>query len=121
MAFLDRVLLPPSYGFVREGRFYAPGRQELWREFLGRINVFRSRKQWLPAWSWFSSLALLPFLAVFLGRYFNAKLLVIGVVYSMVVLGTHGTEMCIRDRFRTGDVPWNVAKCRVRRLARRCV
>jgi len=91
MAFLDRVLLPPSYGFVREGRFYAPGRQELWREFLGRINVFRSRKQWLPAWSWFSSLALLPFLAVFLGRYFNAKLLVIGVVYSMVVLGTHGT------------------------------
>lgn len=90
-SFLGRVLEPPSYGFLREGALYVPTRGQLWREFFGRVNVLRSRRQWLPAWSWFSSLALLPFLVIFLLYHFNVWLLAIGVVYSMVVLGTHGT------------------------------
>ena len=91
LPFLRRVLEPPSYGFFREGTLQVPTGTELWREFFGRMNVVRSRKQWLPLWSWISSLALLPFLVVFVVRYFQLGLLALGLVYSMVVLGTHGT------------------------------
>jgi fatty-acid desaturase len=91
MSFLGRVLEPPSYGFVRQDDLYVPSRSELWREFFGRLNVVRSRKQWLPLWSWVSSLALLPFLVAFIAWHFNPGLLAIGLFYSMVVLGTHGT------------------------------
>jgi fatty-acid desaturase len=91
MPFLSRVLQTPSYGFVRQGGLYVPTHGEVLREFLMRINVVRSRKRWLPLWSWISSLALLPFLVVFIARYFEFRLLAIGIFYSMVVLGTHGT------------------------------
>jgi stearoyl-CoA desaturase (delta-9 desaturase) len=90
-SFLERVLEPPSYGYLRQGSFYAPSHRELWAEFGRRINVFRSRKQWLPLWSWVSSLALLPFLVVFVRYHFHFWLLALGLVYSMVGLGTHGT------------------------------
>jgi fatty-acid desaturase len=91
MSFLGRVLEPPSYGFVRHGDLYVPGRTELWREFFTRLNVVRSRKQWLPLWSWVSSLGLFPFLVAFLMFHFHLWLLALGFFYSMVVLGTHGT------------------------------
>jgi fatty-acid desaturase len=91
MSFLGRVLEPPSYGFVRCGTLYVPTRAELWREFLTRINVLHSKKNWLPLWSWVSSLALFPFFVLFVARHFHLWLLAIGLFYSMVVLGTHGT------------------------------
>ncbi len=89
--FLSRVLEPPSYGFARDGKLYVPTPGEQWREFSRRLNVLRSRKQWVPLWSWVSSLALLPFLLVFVRFHFHVGLALVGLVYSMVVLGTHGT------------------------------
>ncbi|MDP9002341.1 MAG: fatty acid desaturase [Myxococcota bacterium] len=85
------MLEPPAYGFARDGRLYVPSRRELLGEFTARLNVLRSRKQWLPLWSWASSLALLPFLVAFLAHHFQFWLLGVGMIYSMVVLGTHGT------------------------------
>ena len=56
MAFLDRVLDPPSYGFERDGKLYVPTHREILREFFKRLNVFRDRKNWLPFLGWTASL-----------------------------------------------------------------
>jgi stearoyl-CoA desaturase (delta-9 desaturase) len=110
MPFLDRALEPPAYGFSRQGTLYVPTQRELWREFLRRLNVVRSRKQWLPLWSWVSSLALLPFFVVFVVYHFRFWLLALGLFYSMVVLGTHGTmylhRYCTHRAFRFKSPAW---------------
>lgn len=85
------MLKPPSYGYIRDGRFYRPSHREIFSEFFRRTNPFASKKNWLPFWGWFSTLSLsVPFL-IFFFRYFSWPLLAIGLVYSMVVLGTFGT------------------------------
>ena len=110
MPFLDRVLEPPAYGFSRQSTLYVPTKKELWREFRRRLNVVRSKKQWLPLWSWISSLALLPFFAVFVAHHFRFWLLALGLFYSMVVLGTHGTiylhRFCTHRAFAFTGPAW---------------
>jgi stearoyl-CoA desaturase (delta-9 desaturase) len=91
MSFLDRVLEVPSYGYVNHGHLYVPTRTELFREFFSRLNLVKSRKNWLPAWGWFASSMLSVPLFFFLKYYFNWYLLGVGLVYSMIGLGTHGT------------------------------
>lgn len=91
VAFLDRVLDPPSYGYVRDQKLYVPSRGELFREFFSRLNIFKSRKNWLPLFSWFVILFFAPFFFLFFFHYFTWKLFALGFVYSMVILGTHGT------------------------------
>lgn len=99
MAFLDRVLEPPSYGWKKEdGTLYVPTTGELFREMFSRMNVFRDRKNWLPLWNWVGTIGLLPF---FLWFFYNAitvwplwtsvGLFAIGFVYGMVGMGSHGT------------------------------
>lgn len=91
LAFLDRVLDPPSYGFVRNHKLYVPTRGELVGEFFSHLNVFRSRKNWLALFSWFVVLFFAPFFVLAFTRYFHWTLALAGFLYSMVVLGTHGT------------------------------
>src|ERR1035441_9824279 len=91
MAFLDNVLAPPSYGYARNQKLYVPSRTEIFREFFTRLNILKSRKNWLPFFSWMVVLLLAPFFFLFFIHYFTWKLLILGFVYSMVVLGTHGT------------------------------
>src|SRR5580692_11702139 len=91
MNFLDRVLDPPSYGFSKDGNLYVPTHHEIWKEFFTRLNIFNSRKNWLPLFSWFTVLFFSPFLFVFLFHYFTWKLFLIAFIYSMVILGPHGT------------------------------
>jgi stearoyl-CoA desaturase (delta-9 desaturase) len=91
MAFLDRVLDPPSYGYTREQKLYKPTQKEIYKEFFHRLNLFNSRRSWLPFFSWLLILMFAPFFFLFLFKYFTWKLLVVGFIYSMVILGTHGT------------------------------
>lgn len=91
MSLLKRVLEPPSYGFERGGGLYIPSHQELFSEFFSRTDILSSRKNWLSFFSWFATCSLsIPFF-VFLISFFSWKLLLIGLAYSMIVLGTHGT------------------------------
>lgn len=91
MPFLERVLEPPSYGFVDTNqKFYAPTTKEMFREFASRIHPF-NRKNWLPFWCWLTTISLAAPFLVFLFFFFSWPLLAIGLVYSMVGLGTHGT------------------------------
>lgn len=92
MAFIDIVLKTPSYGWMDEqGALIKPSVSQLFSEFFSRINVFKSRKNWLAMLSWLWLLLLIPFLYLFVFQFFTWWLLLIGFVYSMVLMGTHGT------------------------------
>ncbi len=91
MSYLANVLDPPSYGFKRDGQFYKPTHRELWTEFFSRLNLFKSRKNWLSVFFWASNLTLILPLFIFLTHYFSFPLLGIGMFYSMIILGTYGT------------------------------
>lgn len=92
MAFIDKVLKTPSYGWMdAQGALVKPSAGQLFSEFLSRINVFKSRKNWLALLSWIWLALLIPFLGLFIFKYFTWWLLLIGFVYSMVLMGTHGT------------------------------
>lgn len=92
MAFFDYVLEPPSYGWSDEkGELVKPSSSTIFKEFFSRINVFKTRKNWLALCSWLWALAMLPFLIVFLIYYFSWPLLALAFVYSMIFMGSHGT------------------------------
>ncbi|HVZ32636.1 MAG TPA: fatty acid desaturase [Polyangiaceae bacterium] len=55
------------------------------------MNIFRSRKCWLQAFTWGATLGLFVPLFLFFRLYFSWTLFALGFVYSMIVLGTHGT------------------------------
>ena len=86
--FLQRVLAVPPYGWSRDGKFYAPSVGELMSHWRSRMNLFRSRKNWLAVTGWVWTLALAPFAIVFLTQFFSWKLALIGFLYAMVGLGT---------------------------------
>ncbi len=91
MKFIDRVLEPPSYGYERDGKLVVPTHRELFAEFFKRLNVFRDRRNWMPllGWSlsWFTAIPM----AIFIFRYLSLPLVVTGLVYSMVIMGSHAT------------------------------
>jgi stearoyl-CoA desaturase (delta-9 desaturase) len=92
MAFLDHVLQRPSYGWKDEyGELVRPGKADIIKEFFKRLNVFRDRRNWLPFIGWLKVVCLLPFFALFIGRYFSLFTLTCVFFYGMVVMGTHGT------------------------------
>jgi fatty-acid desaturase len=92
MAFLESVLEPPSYGWKNEfGELSRPKPGQIFKEFFSRLNVFKNKKNWLSFMSWFMVCCLAPFLFLFIFKYFSIKLLIVAFVYSMIVMGTHGT------------------------------
>lgn len=115
MVFLERVLDPPSYGFERNGQLYVPSHRELWGEFFTRLNIFKSKKNWLPLFSWVSSLSLAIPLSIFLTHYLSLGLMVVGFIYGMVIMGSHGTFWFHRystHRAFKFRAPWIAALCR---------
>jgi len=92
MAFLDHVLEPPSYGWKDlSGNLIKPSARQILVEFASRLNVFENRKNWLSFLSWVQVLCLAPFFFLFIFKYFSWTLLLIAFLYSMVLMGTHGT------------------------------
>lgn len=92
MAHVDIVLRPPSYGWADEqGKLVKPTTGQMLREFADRLNVLKSRKQWLPFTSWLNLLCMAPFLVIFAVYYFSWPLVVAGFLYSMILMGSHGT------------------------------
>ena len=92
MAFIDEILEKPSYGWTDDkGNFYKPSPKELIREFFKRTNVFKNKKNWLAFTSWVSILILFPFFLLFIFKFFTWKLLIATFIYSMIIMGTHGT------------------------------
>jgi len=64
--FLQKVLEPPAYGWsTKNGEFYAPTVREIMSHWFSRMNIFESRKNWLPITGWVWNLALAPFTVMF--------------------------------------------------------
>ena len=115
MTFLDRVLDQPHYGFVRNEKFYVPSHREILKEFVSRLNVFKSKKNWLPLFGWTLSLSLVIPLYFFFAHHFSWPLFALGMVYSMVLLGSHGTfwlhRYCTHRGFKFKN-KWVALACR---------
>ena len=92
MAFIDNVLQTPSYGWKNEkGELVKPTTKELFNEFFSRINIFKSKKNWISFIGWFMIICMLPFFYFFIFEYFSWLLLGVFLVYTMIIMGTHGT------------------------------
>ncbi|MEO6851682.1 MAG: fatty acid desaturase [Mucilaginibacter sp.] len=92
MAFLDYVLQVPSYGWQdTSGELVKPTPKQIFTEFFSRLNVFKDRKNWLPFFSWLKVLCLTPFFFLFLFQFFSLYMLLAAFLYSMIIMGTHGT------------------------------
>lgn len=90
--FIDHLLLAPSYGWKdQEGTLVVPTKTQLWQEFFTRINIFKSKQNWISFVSFLMLISMLPFFILFLVKYFSWLLLIAVIVYSMVIMGTHGT------------------------------
>jgi len=91
MPLLARVLEVPSYGWERRGGLYVPSTRELLAEFFSRTCFWRNRKYWLAAFSWSATLVQILPLTLFIAEYFSVSLCLFGFVYSMGIMGAHGT------------------------------
>src|SRR6195952_3599187 len=92
MAFLDHVLQTPSYGWKdTNGELVKPTPVQIFKEFFSRLNIFNNRKNWLPFFSWFKVLCLAPFFTLFLVQYLSWYTVLAAFLYSMIIMGTHGT------------------------------
>ncbi|UAY51332.1 fatty acid desaturase [Ferruginibacter albus] len=92
MTFIDRVLQKPSYGWSDEkGELIIPSSKKLYSEAFSRINIFSTKKNWISLISWLMAVCMLPFFFFFLFKYFSLKLLVAFLLYSMIIMSTHGT------------------------------
>jgi len=92
MAFIDEILQTPSYGWMdAKGLFLKPTTRQLFKEAFSRINIFKSRKNWIALISWFMATCMLPLFVIFLMYYLSWKSAIVLVVYAMVIMSTHGT------------------------------
>lgn len=92
MAFIDKILREPSYGWQNDsGELVIPTRKTLFSETLKNINIFQSRKNWLPASGILMIVCMLPFFYFFITQYLNFLTLLIFLIYSMIIMSTHGT------------------------------
>lgn len=92
MAFLDHVLQAPSYGWQdKSGTLIKPTHGQILREFFSRLNIFKTSKNWLPFFSWLKVLCLIPFFMLFVFHFFSVYMLLAAFLYSMIIMGTHGT------------------------------
>lgn len=113
MPFLDYVLQPPTYGWKDDkGILIKPTVSQLFSEFFSRLNVFKTTTNWLPFFSWLKVLCLLPFFIVFVFYFLNVWTFVAAFVYSMIIMGTHGTiwhhRYCTHGAYKFRNAFWRV-------------
>lgn len=113
MGFIDHVLQQPSYGWANDqGELIIPTKRQLLKEAFSRINIFRSKKNWLASTGWFMVLCMMPFFIIFLVHYFSWKLLILFIIYSMIIMGTHGTiwyhRFCTHKSYTFSHPFWRI-------------
>src|SRR6478609_3429580 len=91
-SFIDNLLYKPSYGWKdANGILIVPTKKQLWSEAFSRINIFKSKKNWISFISFLALISMLPFFYLFLFKFFSWYLVIAIVIYSMMIMGTHGT------------------------------
>jgi len=113
MAFIETLLQKPTYGWKDEkGNLVVPSQKEIWSEAFARVNIFKTKKNWISLISGVMIACLVPFLYFFLFKYFSWWLVAAIVVYSMVIMGTHGTiwlhRYCTHKSFKFSHPLWRL-------------
>ncbi len=92
MALLDYILQKPSYGWADDkGQLIVPTTSQLFKEAFSRVNIFKSRKNWIAFLGWFTILCMTPFLYFFIFKFFAWYYVPVMLFYMMIIMGTHGT------------------------------
>lgn len=77
---------------------------------LTRINIFRSRKNWISLLALVMIASMTPFLFLFITKYFSWPLLIAIILYAMIIMGTHGTvwfhRYCTHKAYRFSSPVW---------------
>lgn len=113
MAFIDEVLQEPTYGWQHaDGTLVKPTPWQLWREMRSRVNIFKTKRNWISAVSVVLLFCLLIFSYVFFVHFFSVMVLIAAVVYALVIMGTHGTiwfhRYCTHGSFKFSHPIWRV-------------
>jgi stearoyl-CoA desaturase (delta-9 desaturase) len=113
MPYLDHVLEPPSYGWAdANGKLIKPSIIQILKEFFSRLNVVSNRKNWLPFFSWLKVFCLLPFFFIFIFNFLHIWTFLAAFVYSMIIMGTHGTiwhhRYCTHGAYTFRNAFWRV-------------
>ncbi len=113
MAFIDDVLQEPGYGWKDEnGELIKPTTRQIFREFFSRMNIIKSKKNWLAFGGWFTVLCMMPFFYFFITRYFSWLHLGLFVFYAMIIMGTHGTiwfhRYCTHKSYTFSNPFWRI-------------
>ncbi|MXV14650.1 fatty acid desaturase [Hufsiella ginkgonis] len=111
MALLDYVLQEPAYGWKDStGNLVKPTVGEILKEFFSRLNIVKDRKNWLPFFSWLKVVCLIPFFFLFVFKFFSLGMLAAAFIYSMIIMGTHGTiwhhRYCTHGAYRFRNAFW---------------
>ncbi len=92
MKFIDKILQEPSYGWCdKYGELIIPSVKELYKEAFNRINIFKTKKNWISLINWLITACMIPFFLLFVFNYFSFRLFIIVVLYSMIIMSTHAT------------------------------
>jgi fatty-acid desaturase len=111
MPFIDEVLQQPSYGWKDEnGYLVKPSLKQLYAEAFSRINIFTDKKNWISLISWVMAVCMLPFFFVFIFYYFTIPHLIAFILYSMIIMSTHGTiwfhRFCTHKAYTFSQPVW---------------
>ena len=109
--FIDTLLQEPRYKWQDEsGNLIVPAKAQLWSEAFHNINIFKSRKNWITLVSWLMVAFMFPLFCLFLFKYFSWWLVPAMVLYSMVIMGTHGTiwfhRYCTHKSYKFSHPVW---------------
>lgn len=92
MRFIDKVLQRPSYGWSDEkGDLIVPSIGRLYAEAFSRINIFKTKKNWISLISWLMAACMVPFFLLFVIKYFSFPMLCAFLLYSLIIMSTHAT------------------------------
>ena len=111
MAFIDHILQKPSYGWTNDkGQLIIPKKRHLFAETWSRLNILKSRKNWITLISWVMILCMVPFLSLFISKFFSWPLVICVTIYSMIIMGTHGTvwfhRYCTHRSYKFSHPVW---------------
>jgi sn-1 stearoyl-lipid 9-desaturase len=111
MAFIDNVLQAPSYGWKNQnGDLVIPSNKQLVSELFSRINIFKSKKNWISLVGWFWVLCLLPFFVTFVVKYLSWPLVGAFFLYTMIIMSTQATiwyhRYCTHKAFTFSNPIW---------------
>lgn len=92
MAFIDDVLQTPSYGWKNDkGELVVPTLRQLYAEAFSRVNVFKTKRNWITLISWLMVACMFPLFVAFLVYHISWPLVAVFVAYSMIIISTHAT------------------------------